>query len=124
MRSSVEIYNVKRGESRVVWQTEALVEAPNFSRDGAYLLINGDGLLYRLRLDGSDLVEKVDTGLAVHCNNDHGISPDGEEIVISDKTEFGKSAIYIVPIEGGKPRLITKNLPSYWHGWSPDGREL
>ncbi|RXT24390.1 hypothetical protein B5P46_21165 [Rhizobium leguminosarum] len=123
MRSSVEIYNVRTGRGREVWQTDKLVEAPNFSPDGSTLLLNGDGLLYRLPLDGGEVV-KVDTGFAVNCNNDHGISPDGTEIVISDKTEFGKSAIYILPIEGGTPRLITENLPSYWHGWSPDGRQL
>ncbi|MBY3210572.1 TolB family protein [Rhizobium leguminosarum] len=123
MRSSVEIYNVRTGGAREVWQTDRLVEAPNFSPDGSYLLLNGDGLLYRLPLDGGEVVE-VDTGFAVNCNNDHGISPDGTKIVISDKTEFGKSAIYTLPIEGGTPRLITQNLPSYWHGWSPDGRQL
>ncbi|NKM56775.1 hypothetical protein GFL21_20005 [Rhizobium anhuiense] len=123
MRSWVEIYNVRTGRAREVWQTDRLVEAPNFSPDGSYLLLNGDGLLHRLPLDGGE-VTKVDTGFAVNCNNDHGISPDGTEIVISDKTEFGKSAIYILPIEGGTPRLVTQNLPSYWHGWSPDGRQL
>ncbi|MHC2215018.1 TolB family protein [Rhizobium leguminosarum] len=123
MRSSVEIYNAKTGRAREVWQTEKLVEAPNFSPDGSYLLLNGDGLLYRLPLDGGEVV-RVDTGFAVNCNNDHGISPDGTKIVISDKTEFGKSAIYTLPIEGGTPRLVTQNLPSYWHGWSPDGRQL
>ncbi|ARO30447.1 TolB-like protein [Rhizobium sp. NXC14] len=123
MRSSVEIYNVGTGRAREVWQTDRLVEAPNFSADGSYLLLNGDGLLFRLPLDGGEVV-KVDTGFAVNCNNDHGISPDGTEIVISDKTEFGKSTIYILPVEGGTPRLITQNQPSYWHGWSPDGRQL
>jgi Tol biopolymer transport system component len=123
MRSSVEIYNVKTGRACEVWQTEKLVEAPNFSPDGSYLLLNGDGLLYRLPLDGGEMV-RVDTGFAVNCNNDHGISPDGTKIVISDKTEFGKSAIYTLPIKGGTPRLVTQNLPSYWHGWSPDGRQL
>ncbi|ANK86011.1 MULTISPECIES: TolB family protein [unclassified Rhizobium] len=123
MRSSVEIYNVGTGRAREVWQTDRLVEAPNFSPDGSYLLLNGDGLLFRLPLDGGEVV-RVDTGFAVNCNNDHGISPDGTEIVISDKTEFGKSAIYILPIEGGTPRLVTRNQPSYWHGWSPDGRQL
>ncbi|ULJ80692.1 hypothetical protein MF410_06840 [Rhizobium sp. C104] len=117
------MYNVRTGRAREVWQTDKLVEAPNFSPDGSYLLLNGDGLLWRLPLDGGEVV-KVDTGFAVNCNNDHGISPDGTEIVISDKTEFGKSTIYILPIEGGKPRLVTENQPSYWHGWSPDGRQL
>lgn len=32
--------------------------------------------------------------------------------------------IYILPIKGGEPRLITENAPSYWHGWSPDGKTL
>src|SRR6478609_2539571 len=119
MRSSVEIYNVKTGEARVIWQTERLVEAPNYAPDGSYLLLNDEGLLYRLALDGSAKVEHVDTGFATACNNDHGISPDGTRIVISDKVEFGKSAIYTLPIEGGAPQLVTTNHPSYWHGWSP-----
>ncbi|AJC79597.1 biopolymer transport system TolB-like protein [Rhizobium etli bv. phaseoli str. IE4803] len=123
MRSSVEIYNVRTGRAREVWQTDRLVEAPNYAPDGSYLLLNGDGLLFRLPLDGGEVVQ-VDTGFAVNCNNDHGISPDGTEIVISDKSEFGKSAIYILPIEGGTPRLVTRNQPCYWHGWSPDGRQL
>lgn len=124
MRSSVEIYNIKTNNMRVVWQTDQLVEAPNFSPDGTYLLLNGDGLLHRLALDGIGGVETIDTGFAQQCNNDHGISPDGTEIVISDKVEHGKSAIYILPAEGGVPRPVTTNLPSYWHGWSPDGKRL
>lgn len=124
MRSSVEIYNVKTGEARVIWQTERLVEAPNYGPDGSYLLLNDEGLLYKLALDGSAKVEQVDTGFATACNNDHGISPDGTRIVITDKIEFGKAAIYTLPIEGGAPQLVTTNHPSYWHGWSPDGKEL
>lgn len=123
MRSSVEVFDVATGEARVVWQTERLVEAPNWSPDGKFLIINGDGRLYRLRFDGSEPVA-IDTGFARECNNDHGISPDGSTLAISDKTEFGKSAIYLLPLGGGAPRLVTSNLPSYWHGWSPDGRTL
>lgn len=124
MRSSVEIFNVRNRESRIVWQTERLVEAPNFSPDGTYLLVNGDGLLYRIALDDKTEIQHVDTGFATRCNNDHGISPDGSLIAISDKTEFGKSCIYILPATGGTPRVVTRNLPSYWHGWSPDGKRV
>ncbi|WP_426236147.1 TolB family protein [Pararhizobium sp. DWP1-1-3] len=123
MRSSVEIYTIASGESRVVWQTEQLVEAPNWSPDGQSLVINGDGLLYRLPLSGGE-PQLIDTGFARTCNNDHGISPDGQTIVISDKTEFGASTIYMLPAEGGLPRQVTLNRPSYWHGWSPDGKIL
>ncbi len=124
MRSSVEIFNIRSRAGRVVWQTDRLVEAPNWSPDGLSLVINGDGLLYRLPADGSAAPVRIDTGLATACNNDHGISPDGRWIVLSDKVEHGKSCIYILPAEGGTPRQVTRNLPSYWHGWSPDGRTL
>ncbi|RYC12224.1 TolB family protein [Ciceribacter ferrooxidans] len=124
MRSSVEIFDCKSRTSRVVWQTEALVEAPNWTPDGAYLVINGDGLIYRLPIDGSVLPERIDTGFASGCNNDHGLSPDGTMLAISDKTEHGKSCIYILPAAGGVPRQLTARLPSYWHGWSPDGRQF
>ena len=32
--------------------------------------------------------------------------------------------IYTVPASGGEPRQITAFTPSYYHGWSPDGRTL
>ena len=121
MRSSVEIYDVASRSSRVVFQSDALIEAPNWSPDGGHLMVNSDGIMYRLPLDGAPALERIDTGFAVQCNNDHGISPDGATIAISDKCEFGKSAIYTVAAAGGTPKLVTENLPSYWHGWSPDG---
>ena len=57
-------------------------------------------------------------------------SPDKKWLAISNNNRADTSnkpyhsAIYIVPIHGGSPKLITKNIPSYWHGWSPDGKSL
>ena len=124
LRSSVEIFNIRTRRSRIVWQTEALFEAPNWSPDGQYLLLNSEGRMHRLSPAGDGGPEPVDTGFAAQCNNDHGISPDGSLIAISDKVEFGKSAIYVLPAAGGEPKLVTPNLPSYWHGWSPDGKRF
>ena len=46
-------------------------------------------------------------------------------LVISHaEKESNLSLIYTLPIIGGKPNLITKKGPSYWHGWSPDGKFL
>ena len=124
-RSSVEIFDLDSRTSRVIWQTDALFEAPNWSPCGLYLLLNSEGRIYRLMLQEEPVaLEAVETSFAVQCNNDHGISPDGSRIAISDKTEFGKSAIYALPAEGGVPQLVTGSLPSYWHGWSPDGRSF
>ncbi len=81
MRSSVEIYDIATGRNRVVWQTASLMEAPNFAPDGRHLLINGEGRLYRLPLDGGAPVP-VDTGFAERCNNDHGVSPDGRWLAV------------------------------------------
>ena len=66
----------------------------------------------------------LDTGTAIRCNNDHGLSPDGTQLAVSDQTFGGKSRIYLLPIAGGPARQITPLAPSYWHGWSPDGKTL
>ncbi len=124
MRSSVEIFNIRTRQNRVVWQTPELFEAPNWSPDGAYLLLNSEGSLFRLSLAGDAAPSRLHTGFANQCNNDHGISPDGSMVAISDKVEFGKTAIYLLPSAGGDPKLMTHNLPSYWHGWSPDGKSF
>lgn len=123
MRSAVEIFTLSTGRSRIVHETDQLIEAPNFTRDGQALLLNGEGLLFSLPVEGGALTQ-IDTGFARALNNDHGLSPDGTLLAISDKTEFGKSAIYTLPVTGGTPTLVTETLPSYWHGWSPDGARL
>lgn len=68
----------------------------------------------------------IPTGYVTTCNNDHGISPDGKWIAIShnDTGRRRGSTISILPINGGTPRQVTTNTPSYWHGWSPDGQTL
>jgi Tol biopolymer transport system component len=124
MQSTVEIFELASGTSRPVFATDRLIEAPNWSPDGGFLIVNGDGRLWRLDLPEPRELVEIDTGFATRCNNDHGISPDGATIVISDATETGKSCIYTLPIGGGTPRRITERVPSYWHGWSPDGGTL
>lgn len=124
MRSELVIHELATGAERCVHATEALIEAPNWSPDGDFLVFNGGGLLYRLDLAEGASPLLIDTGFARNCNNDHGISPDGGTIVISDSTETGKSCVYTLPVGGGAPRRVTREVPSWWHGWSPDGRTL
>ena len=122
--SSLETISIASMDRHVEYVAAAHFEAPNWSRDGKFLIFNQEGTLRRLALDGSEPTA-IPTAPQIHCNNDHGISPDGRFLAISDSTaDDRKSRVYIVPIEGGTPRLITPNLPSYWHGWSPDGKTL
>jgi TolB protein len=124
LESTLEIVPIASGDRRVVYHTRSHLEAPNWSRDGKYLLFNGGGRLYRLPVEGGT-PERIDTGFATRLNNDHGLSPDGTKLALSDQSrEGGKSLIYTVPVTGGTPRLITRLGPSYWHGWSPDGKTL
>jgi Tol biopolymer transport system component len=121
--SDVAIYEIDTGRVRSVLRSDQHIEAPNWLPDGRSLLVNSAGRLYRLPLDAPRL-DPVDTGFARMLNNDHGPSPDGTRIAISDKTETGQSCIYTLPIGGGTPRRVTENTPSYFHGWSPDGQAI
>ena len=124
VRSSLETITIASQDRRSVYHTTELIEAPNWTRDGQALYFNGGGRIYRLPLAGAAQPELIDTGFAVKCNNDHGLSPDGLTLVISDQTKDGQSRIYTLPATGGAPKEITPRAPSYWHGWSPDGRTL
>jgi hypothetical protein len=114
----------KPGDRRVVYASEGRIEAPNWTCDGAAILYNSQGRLYRIAATGG-VPEAIDTGFATRINNDHGISPDGTILAISDQSQGGhESLIYVVPLAGGTPRRVTEKGPSYFHGWSPDGRKL
>ena len=111
-------------DRRVVYVAPGRFEAPNWARDGSAFLFNREGRLERLAV-GGDKTTLLDTGFANRCNNDHGISPDSTQLAISDNSQGdGQSLVYLVPIAGGTPRRITEKSPSYWHGWSPDGKTL
>ena len=120
----LETVSAASTDRRVEYLAPAHFEAPNWSRDGSSFLFNEDGKIYRLPLNGPPPVV-VPTAPEDHCNNDHGISPDGGSIAISAQSGANHlSSIFVLPIEGGAPRPITLNSPSYWHGWSPDGKTL
>lgn len=123
MKSEIMRFDVGSGKESLLLSVDHHIEAPNWTPDGRALIVNGGGRLYQLPL-ASLRLQEIDTGFAKKVNNDHGISPDGRTLAISDATETGKSAIYTLPVEGGRPRLITPKTPSYWHGWSPDGATL
>jgi hypothetical protein len=123
LHSAIEIVPIASKDRRVVLNTAARVEAPNWSRDGKFLIYNSEGRLFRLPVTGGTSVP-IGTGFAVRCNNDHGFSPDGSRLAISDQSRGGKSLIYLLPASGGEPKLVTPSGPSYWHGWSPDGSTL
>lgn len=124
MQSRLEIHDLASGENRLVLETAAHFEAPNWSRDGSHLLVNGGGRLYRVALSAAPQLQLIDTGPAIACNNDHGLSPDGQFLVISDNGVDGQSCIHILPSAGGEPKRVTPLTPSWWHGWSPDGARL
>ncbi len=119
MRSSLEVYEVAAGQVRVVFQTDDLIEAPNWDPLGGGFLVNGGGRLYRVPWEAPCLAP-VETGGLVRCNNDHGFSPDGTQVAFSCHRENG-AEIFVMSAEGGTARVISPRAPSWFHGWAPDG---
>src|SRR5208337_1620244 len=122
--SSLETIAIDSTDRRVVYIAPGRFEAPNWSRDAASLLFNRNGHIEKIAVAGGT-PETINTGFANRCNNDHGISPDGRLLAVSDQSqEEHRSLVYVLPIGGGTPKRLTQNSPSYWHGWSPDGQTL
>jgi TolB protein len=110
--------------SIVVSSLRGHMEAPNWSRDGNSLIYNLDGHIWTIPVAGGT-AKMIDTGSATRCTGSHGLSPDGNSLAIScampDKPE---TRVYIVPLQGGPPRLVTQNPNSYFHSWSPGGKTI
>jgi TolB protein len=125
--SRLEVLDIASGLRKIIYETGLPIEAPNWSRDGRFFIVNARGLLYRIPAEGNN-ISPVNTAFAISNNNDHGLSPDGSQLVIShhtqDRPAGDNSVIYTLPVTGGTPKQITQNSPSYWHGWSPDGKYL
>jgi Tol biopolymer transport system component len=122
----MEIINVSDGKRKVIWEKAGRFEAPNWMPDGKKLLFNMDGSMFTIPVSGGEIV-KVNTGTVNNCNNDHGISFNGKLLAVSSQkpgAAGGGSAVFILPLKGGEPKMITENTPSYWHGWAPNNKEV
>jgi Tol biopolymer transport system component len=123
--SILEIYDVNSGSRKVVKEFPGTIEAPNWTPDGKWLVYNSGGHLYRISPDTPGNPAQINTDYVSNLNNDHVISADGQFIAVSNSpNEDRRSRVYVVPIEGGVPRLVTPLAPSYLHGISPDNNFL
>lgn len=122
--SILETVDVFTGERKILKEFDHVIEAPNWTKDGKYLVFNSNGRMFTYEM-ASGTVKEINTGFAIDCNNDHVLSPDNTELAVSHFTnEDATSRIYIMPMSGGAPQLVTEKGPSYLHGWSPDGARL
>jgi TolB protein len=122
---SIELLDIDTGRRTKVFRSDRPIQAPNWTKDGRFLLYNVDGRIDRLEL-ATGKVSTLDTGSATANNNDHVLSFDGKRLGLSHHSAEDKdeSVIYLLPAKGGRPKRVTAKAPSYLHGWSPDGRFL
>jgi Tol biopolymer transport system component len=110
----------------VIYETSELIEAPNWSPDGKWLIYNADGRVFRISPDGTDGPHRINTAPVENLNNDHVISPDGKTLYLS----ANNGHLYRCPIMGDVPEKVSndqdsvRNFRYYLHGVSPDGKTL
>ncbi len=127
LRSHVFVYSVADGTSREVYTDGSVWEAPNWSPDGKYLILNHAGGIYRLDLSASGpaMPHKLTLPAGLDCNNDKALSLDGTKLAFSASTPSSHgSEVFVANADGTAPQQKTTEVPSYFHGWSPDGKTL
>jgi TolB protein len=123
-RAELYVVDVVTGESTLATSSSTLLfEASNWTPDGQSLVVNGDGLLFRVPVGGGDIVQ-VPLGDIPPINNDHVLSPDGTTVYVSAHDGH----LYAVPFATGEPRRVSNDrgptFHYYLHGVSPDGELL
>ncbi len=125
--SKVAIYHLTSGKTEVIYAMDGMIEAPNWSPDGKYLLVNSRGKLWKLPVGAgvpTPQLEEINLAGLDKCNNDKSVSPDGKLIAFSSSGKAKGSQVYTVAAAGGAAKLIVPETPSYFHAFSPDGEWL
>lgn len=122
--SELLVIDAFSGQATCIYETADLIEAPNWTPDGRWLIFNADGRLFRISPDGETGPERIVTAPIENLNNDHVLSPDGQTIFMSN----GDGHLYAAPVIGGVPRKVSNGHEGffryYLHGISPDGQTL
>lgn len=123
--SRLVVFDLTSGTRTVVHESaDHVFEAPNWTPDGANLIFNQDGAMYRIAADGSAHPHRIDTSAIDTANNDHVLSPRGDLLYLS----AGDGHIHAVELATGTARQVTNDhgpdFIHYLHGVSPDGTLL
>lgn len=124
--SELVVLDVATGQTAVIYDTQELIEAPNWTLDGQWLIYNADGRLFAISPDGRNGPHRINTAPVENLNNDHVLAPDGKNIFIS----ANDGHLYVVPLTGGVPKKISndqdpaRQYRHFLHGVSPDGMTL
>lgn len=126
--SHIEEMDVATGHRKILYSAPTSLQAPNWTKDGKYLIYNSSqGLMYKLDLS-NNAVSQLNTGKAINNNNDHVLSFDGKTLALSNYVgEKRTSTLFTLPVGGSdNPVQISKpeNGHSYLHGFSPDAKRL
>ena len=126
--SVVETVAVDSGRTRVLLEADFRLESPNWSPDGQTIYVNGGGRLYALTI-GQPGLRLIFGDAVVRVANDHGLSRDGRVMAMTarvhdDQTGRDRTGIFVIRQPGQTPVLVTRSEPSWFHGFSPDGRQL
>jgi hypothetical protein len=138
--NTLETINLRSKDRRVAWVVTqpGRIEAPNWFPDATNTLyFNNGGKFYRIQAEPPGTTpnpnrikvpEPIDLGILTRINNDHGVTADGKMWAFSDQSQTvdgGRpSLVYTMPVGGGPVTRVTDRGPSYFHGWSPDGKTL
>ena len=77
-------FDLAASNKRVIYETaDSVIEAPNWTPDGASLIYNQDGLLYRIDARDGGAPALIDAGEVRNANNDHVLAPGGDFVYIS-----------------------------------------
>ena len=138
--NTLETISVRSKDRRVAYVVTQpdRIEAPNWFPDATNTLyFNNGGKLFKVQAEPPGTPpnpnrlkepEAADLGMLTRINNDHGVTLDGTLWAISDQSQTVNgqrpSLIYTMPVGGGPVKRLTEQGPSYFHGWSPDGKTL
>jgi Tol biopolymer transport system component len=115
-RTRITIVGVDGSSPKVVLDSPRRFAAPEWTPDGAGLIVNGGGKLWRMPATGG-----VPSMIPIHStwiDINHALSPDGKRVA------FNAYPIWTVPIEGGEPTRVTAESGNNLHAWSPDGKRV
>jgi TolB protein len=116
-RSRITIIDVDGSTPKVVLDSPHRYAAPEWTPDGAGLIVNGGGQLWRLPIAGGTPTP-IPTGSAGWIDINHAVSPDGQSIA------FTAGPIGKIPVGGGELARLTAGAGNWVHAWSPDGKRL